>query len=69
MAYNVYIACDKCGTDIHLSCNETYSMTRAIKKAIKCGWKVKKINGVISSTDFLCQECARSEDVEEGEYE
>lgn len=67
MAYNVYIACDKCGTDMHISCNSTYSMTRAIEKAKRCGWKVKRIKGLVDCTDFLCPECAEKEKA--GEHE
>ena len=60
MAYNVYIACDICGRDMHLSCNRTFSMTHAIKKAIKNGWKVKKIKNHIERTDFICPDCRQS---------
>lgn len=67
MAYNVYIACDKCGTDMHLTCNHTYSMTRAIKKAKQCGWKVKRIKNLVDYTDFLCPECAEKEKAGEQE--
>lgn len=67
MAYNVYIACDRCGECIQLSCNNTYSMTRAIEKAKKCGWKVKRVKAIIGITDFLCPECA--EKVKDGEQE
>ena len=68
MAYNVYIACDKCGECIAFPCNVTYSMTRAIKRAKKCGWKVKRVKGIIGSTDFLCPECAEKEKEEDGEH-
>ena len=60
MAYNVYIACENCGRDMHLSCNGTYSMTKAIKAAKRNSWKVVR-KGEIRYTDFFCPECAKME--------
>lgn len=56
MAYNIYIACDNCGTDDHISCNETVSMTRAIEAARNSAWEVIRYKD-IRKTDFYCPEC------------
>ena len=42
-------------------------MTRAIEKAKKYGWKVKRVKAIIGITDFLCPECAEKEKT--GEHE
>ena len=61
MALNAYIACDICGRDVHLSCNKTMSMTRAISIAKLYGWRTVVHENNISQTDFYCPDCSEEE--------
>ena len=57
MAYNVYVACDRCGEQLHISCNNTRSMTKAIEKAMHYGWEVTRKKNCIDETEFFCPDC------------
>lgn len=50
MAYNVYICCDKCGTDPFAWTNITVSLSKAEMIAKKNGWKITK-------EGWYCPEC------------
>ena len=58
MAYNVYVACDICGADSALSCNETCSITKAVTVMRRRGWDVT-YKGSVSFADWICPECRK----------
>ncbi len=50
MAYNVYFACDNCGTEGGAMCNRTVSLAKATTIARKLGWCVGK-------RGWICPNC------------
>lgn len=72
MAYNSYVACDRCGTDFPFACNQTVSMSKAVKIMKRVGWTVKTYKEGLGRTDWFCPDCAKHKDLfedEEGETE
>ena len=54
MAYNVYVACDRCGEDPFAWTNQTISISRAKRIVTAAGWYV------LDDGAWYCHECGEA---------